>query len=201
MVKSVCSVPICDRAARTRGWCHAHYIRWHQTGDVQPDVPLRRHVRGGPVAQFAAYVDKGGPIPAGRPDLGPCWIWTRNLSSGGRGYISLSTGAEAPAYRWAYEHFVGPIPAGLEPDHLCRNRACVNYESHLELVTHRVNTLRGESPPARFARRTACSKSHEFTPENTFVRADGSRGCRTCDRERSRLNYLRRKAARHLDPV
>ena len=41
-----CEVPGCDRRARTRGWCHGHYLRWSRTGDFQADVPLRRSSRG-----------------------------------------------------------------------------------------------------------------------------------------------------------
>jgi hypothetical protein len=151
--------------------------------------------KGAPDAQWAAHVDRNGPIPDARPELGPCWIWGGKLSANGYGYVSFDN-HQVLAHRWAYGRFVGPIPEGLEPDHLCRNPSCVNYERHLELVTHQVNVLRGESPPARFARRSACSKGHEYTPENTFTRPDKSRGCRTCDRARSRQNHQRRKARR-----
>jgi hypothetical protein len=193
MAPDVCSVPSCPRPVEDREWCHAHYMRWYTTGDVRADVPLQRHIRSGPDVQFATYVDRDGPVPEARPELGPCWLWTGKLSDAGYGYMN-SAGREMPAHRWAYKRFVGPVSKGLDIDHLCRNPPCVNYEGHLELVTHRVNVLRGESPPARFARRTACSKGHPFTPENTFARADNSRGCRTCDRARSRQSYLRRKS-------
>jgi hypothetical protein len=187
-----CSVALCERSAASRGWCHAHYMRWYETGDVRADEPLTRYVRGAE-SQFRTYTDEAGPTPANRPDLGPCWVWTGRTTSLGYGYLREG-GREVPAHRWAYEHFIGPIPDGLEPDHLCRNRACVNYARHLELVTHQINTLRGESPPAQFARREACKAGHRFTPENTFARSDGGRGCRTCDRARSRASYLKRKA-------
>jgi hypothetical protein len=38
----------------------------------------------------------------------------------------------------------GPIPEGLQLDHLCRNRACVNPD-HVQPVTNAVNTQRGKS--------------------------------------------------------
>ena len=167
-------------------------MRWYETGDARPDVPLKGYIRG-PEAQFAAYVDKDGPVPECRPELGPCWVWEKRLSKNGYAYLSVD-GRKTQAHRWAYEHFVGAVPDGLEPDHLCRNTGCVNYERHLELVTHQTNTLRGESPPAQYARRDACSKGHDFSAENTFRRGGGARGCRICDRARSRQSYLKRKA-------
>lgn len=188
-----CEVPSCDRPSESRSLCHAHYMRWYETGDVRPDEPLKRYLRG-PEAQFAEYVDHDGPVPAVRPDLGPCWLWTSRVSKAGYGVMSLE-GRQIYAHRWAYERFVGPMPKALELDHLCRNPGCVNY-GHLEVVTHQVNTLRGESPPAQFARRDSCSKGHRYTPENTFTRPDKSRGCRICDRARSREGYLKRKARR-----
>jgi hypothetical protein len=192
MPSETCAVRACPRASWSRGWCRAHYMRWYATGDIREDEPLKHYARGAE-AQFAKYVNREGPIPTTRPELGPCWSWTGRTNK--LGYAIVSTnGRMQYAHRWAYERFVGPVPEGFEPDHLCRNPGCVNYERHLEVVTHRVNTLRGESPPARFARRDACSKGHRYTPENTFIRRDNSRGCRTCDRARSRQSYLKRKA-------
>lgn len=167
-------------------------MRWYTTGDVRAEDPLVRRIQGA-AAQFEAYANRAGTVPANRPDLGPCWTWTGCMRNG-YGLMS-SSGRSTLAHTWSYEHFVAPIAPGLEPDHLCRNTSCVN-PSHLEPVTHRENTLRGESPPAKFARRTACSKGHEFTQENTFTRPDKSRGCRTCDRARSRAAYQKRRARR-----
>src|SRR5215216_2856913 len=125
MPSDSCSIPSCVRPAKTRTWCQAHYMRWYLTGDVQADVPLRRYIQGGPDAQFAAYVDRDGPIPVARPDLGPCWIWTGTCSATGYGYMTVAD-RDVPAHRWAYEHFVVPVPVDYDIDHLCRNPACVN---------------------------------------------------------------------------
>ena len=102
-------------------------------------------------ARFWAKVNQNGPVPAHRPDLGPCWQWTAALDREGYGRFHW-LGQNGLAHRIAYEMLIGPMPAGLEPDHLCRNRACVN-PLHIEPVTHRENTLRGNSPVAINARR------------------------------------------------
>jgi hypothetical protein len=115
-----------------------------------------------------------------------CWLWTGDLD--GRGYGSFFDGERTrKAYRWGYEFFMGPIPEGMELDHLCRVPACVNPD-HLEPVTHAENMRR--SAPATSA---YCVHGHEFTPENTHVNAKGHRGCRACWRERKRKETERRK--------
>jgi hypothetical protein len=78
----------------------------------------------------------------------PCWDWTGYKDEKGYGRI-YKEGLNKYAHRYAYEHFVGPIPDNLEIDHLCRRRCCVNPE-HLEAVTHRVNVARGTSPSAKY---------------------------------------------------
>ena len=79
-----------------------------------------------------------------------------------------------------YETFVGPIPPHAQLDHLCRVRACCNPD-HVEPVTPRENTLRGQGIGAINAVKTHCVNGHEFTPENTYIRPDdGGRSCRKC---------------------
>lgn len=106
-----------------------------------------------------------------------CWLWIGAISSTGYGNFWLS-GRYISAHRASYEYAVGPIPDGLHIDHLCRVRQCVN-PSHLEPVTQRENTLRGETLPAANARKTHCLRDHPFTPENTYVSSAG-RSCLTC---------------------
>lgn len=108
------------------------------------------------VDRFWAKVDRRGPDE--------CWPWVgkRNEAYG----RFMVDGQFRPAHRVSYELLRGPIPAGLQIDHLCRNPRCVN-PAHLEPVTQRENGLRGMSVPARNARKTHCKWGHEFTPENT----------------------------------
>ena len=111
-----------------------------------------------------------------------CWVWTGHLR---RGYGTLmQDGHDGYAHRFAYESFVGPIPEGLQIDHLCRNRACVN-PAHMEPVTLRENILRGESSAAKNARKTHCKRGHPLSGENLY-RFGGSRSCRECQQRRVR---------------
>lgn len=112
-----------------------------------------------------------------------CWIWTGSTDHNGYGQVRRNTVLRL-AHRWVYELFVGPVPEGLDLDHLCRVRACCRPD-HLEPVTRRVNILRGDIPRLnrlRAVNRTHCKNGHEFTEENTHVNAEGHRVCRACNR-------------------
>lgn len=98
-----------------------------------------------------------------------CWLWTGSTNMKGYGCF-----LGRQSHRWAYEFCVGPIPDGLEIDHLCRTRNCQNPD-HMEAVTHTVNIQRGA------ACITHCIHGHEYTAENTYHNPrDGGRVCRIC---------------------
>lgn len=108
---------------------------------------------------------------------GACRVWTGSTTGFGYGHIAID-GRNRMTHRVAYELLVGPIPEGLELDHLCRNRSCWN-PSHLEPVTHAENVLRGTAPAAQNARKTHCPKGHPYDEANTIYRKWGRR-CRAC---------------------
>ncbi|MFE6683954.1 HNH endonuclease signature motif containing protein [Streptomyces sp. NPDC057729] len=122
-----------------------------------------------------------GPISLHRQAPGRCWTWTAGLNNRGYGGFKAN-GAVIGAHRWSYEQLLGEIPAGLELDHLCRNRACVRPD-HTEPVTHRVNTLRSTAPTARNARATHCPHGHPYNDANTYRTPAGYRRCRACRRK------------------
>ena len=123
-----------------------------------------------------------------------CWEWPFGTDGAGYGRVRQG-GRYTPAHRIAYEVFVGPVPDGLEIDHLCRVRGCFRWD-HLEAVPHRVNVLRGEGPAAVNARKAECPRGHPLAGENLIVRADGRRNCRTCRRVANRAAKRAWKARR-----
>ncbi len=98
--------------------------------------PVRAHLR---VSPYERFISKVKVPPTTDVD---CWEWTGCITNAGYGQFRLSTTVRILSHRFAYEYHVGPIPAGLQLDHLCRNRACVSPH-HLEPVTARENTARG----------------------------------------------------------
>ncbi|MFE5301833.1 HNH endonuclease signature motif containing protein [Streptomyces sp. NPDC056632] len=122
-----------------------------------------------------------------------CWLWSGTLTKDGCG--SFRFGLTNAAHRASYLLFVGPIPEGLQVDHVCHNwdetcaggdtcrhRRCVN-PAHLEAVTKRDNVLRGKTIAAIAAAKTHCPEGHPYDEANTIFRnSDGARVCRACRR-------------------
>ena len=104
-----------------------------------------------------------------------CWVWRGSIDSGGYGRVwgggsrKDGTGRLVPAHRWSYEALVGIVPLGLQSDHLCRNRACVN-PAHIEPVTNRENVLRGNTYASGAINRskTHCPQDHPYNEANTY---------------------------------
>jgi hypothetical protein len=120
-----------------------------------------------------------------------CWLWKGKALKVGYGQLRRN-GREILAHRYAYEMAYGAIPEGLQIDHLCRNRLCVN-PAHLEAVSQAENIRRGA---ARRLRKTHCKRGHPRTPE-TIV---GNGDCLLCQRQRNRLAWRRKHRGTEADP-
>ncbi len=111
-----------------------------------------------------------------------CWQWLdlQNYAGYGRFWFN---GKMLRAHKFSYNLFIGEVPEGLELDHLCRNRLCVNPE-HLEAVAHQANSSRGEVGAWERAK-THCPRGHPYDEKNTYLEGM-KRKCRTCMRLRQR---------------
>jgi hypothetical protein len=136
---------------------------------------------------------------------GDCWTWRSTVTRYGYAqfYTSKWYGSETKSllgHRVSYFLLHGELPEGLDLDHLCRNRRCVNPH-HLEAVTRSINVLRGLIPEikrAYFKSITKCHNGHEFTPENTRLQNNKGymvRECLACKRARSEASRQQRKEA------
>ena len=157
---NTCSVEKCSKPVRARGVCGMHYERWRAHGHMEDPVKP-------PAERFWAFVDK----------TDTCWLWTGyKLVGYGRFNVDVSRKAKTrnvKAHRWAWEDANGPIPEGLQLDHLCRTPACVRPD-HLEPVTHAENQRR------KALTVTHCPQGHAYDEANTYVRSSGKRQCKAC---------------------
>lgn len=116
---------------------------------------------------------------------GDCLVWTGTKSNYGYGRFSALGRHQVQAHNFMWLSICRfEIPEGMELDHLCRNRSCVN-PAHLEPVTHLENMRRGviqERYKEWVATITHCPKGHEYTESNTYRGPSGKRACRECSR-------------------
>lgn len=188
MTGETCSREDCAKPSYCKGLCTLHYQQ------------MRRGYFGPPVSglpfeeRFWRKVDKEGPVPDYRPDLGSCWVWTGGKTNSGYGKVDLPTRL---THRVAYELLVGPIPEGFQIDHLCRNRMCCN-PTHLEPVTPQENSRRSRSVSGLNAAKTECDKGHPLSGSNLRIygmntTAPGKRACKQCGVDRSRAYRARQR--------
>lgn len=216
----ICVVDGCDRPFHCRGYCRKHYSRVQRTGDAGPagarpvahleecsvqgcfGIVGIKGARGYCTKHYQMFLKTGDPCGTTAPPVedrffakvepsGICWDWTAAKDEDGYGLFITDTSTRS--HRWAYEFLVGPIPEGMELDHLCRNRGCCNPD-HLEPVEPIENWRRGFSLQAINSRKAECKHGHPFDQFNTYRRPNGGRVCRTCTAV-SRRKYERKMAA------
>lgn len=194
-VVPTCSVEGCERTSRTWGLCPMHYQRKRNSGDAG-EAAERYTPDGMPLLErWWAKVNKDGPLPLYAPFLGPCWCWLGKPNDLGYGSIQVDH-RSLPAYRVGYELLVGPIPAGLVLDHLCRVPICVR-PAHLEPVTPGENALRGYGVMAQQARKIKCVNGHPLVgPDAQLYDDPRGRICIPCHNATQRAMYWKRKAER-----
>lgn len=185
----ICTVPGCSRRILCRGCCQSHWYRLNKYGDPLAGPPYKpKTLYASESDRFWSRVDKSAP--------NGCWVWTAGKISAGYGTISFG-GRDRRTHCVAWEFQHGPVPDGLELDHLCRNRACCN-PAHLEPVTHRENLRRGPTLSGINAAKTHCIRGHKLSGSNLFVNKKGHRVCRACKafkmREYNRIAAERRRA-------
>lgn len=183
----ICEIEGCGRPVKGRLWCTTHYERWRQHGD--PLAVLSNYGKS-PEERYLLWTDKNGPVPDHRPDLGPCWLWTGHVDTNGYGIIKVD-GKNRKVHRWSYEHHVGPIPPGLDPDHLCRVEAC-SRPTHLEPVTPGENQRRGLNGELK----THCRNGHPYTAENVKLNTYGKRHCIICTAAAQKRHRDKKRAER-----
>lgn len=171
-----CSMIGCVGRPKARGLCGKHYQSEKVAGRLDSHRGPRRV---GPMDR--RLLDDRRITESG------CWEFTGEVAWNGYGMLS-EQGRRRVTHRIAYELWVGPIPEGLQLDHLCRNRACFNPD-HLEPVTRQENIRRGVGIPVINAAKTHCPKGHPYNEANTRVTKLNQRKCRECDRERHHRYY------------
>jgi len=123
-----------------------------------------------------------------------CWNWVSNISYNGYGTFYYNKKLQY-SHRLSYESIKGKIPKGLQIDHLCRNRKCVNPD-HLEVVTQKENCRRGLAGINQTTK-THCPQGHEYSEENTYIAPRKNRSpdrhCRICTQIRKHQFNQRKK--------
>lgn len=128
-----------------------------------------------------------------------CWNWTGEINDKGYGRHYFQ-GKNWSAHRFVYEQLVGSIPRGLQLDHLCFNRRCVNPK-HLEPVTSSENIRRAHRK--KISENPHCKYGHSY-PENLWLRVYKGkeiRECRECRRQSLRRFRARQAMASPFQKV
>lgn len=123
----------CGNPIYKRTICRKHYRRWLRDPNVER--PSQRT----PEQRFWMKVNKNGPIPGHKPELGQCWLWTASVNKKtGYGQFARKHGQMVDAHRFSYEIANGEIPKGYDIHHRCDVRRCCRPE-HLQALTRSQN--------------------------------------------------------------
>jgi hypothetical protein len=158
-------------------------------------MDIRPHLVKSPIERFMALV---------KVNPGGCWDWQGSKSKDGYGQFILDgrrsvRRVRISPYRFMWEYCNGPMPEGLEPDHLCNNRKCCN-PAHIEPVTHAENQrrsyIRGRKRMRTRPRPTHCPYGHDYAVHGR-VNSQNGIICVVCDRRRC-AEYQARKRMKQL---
>lgn len=180
----ICDIENCSNATRTPGQalCGKHYRRKQRHGDPNINLLPKDNRPAHERWKDSYTVD----------EQSGCWNWTGPKERpDGYGFITNGAGSKNRymAHRFVWVQSGGVLEDGMDLDHLCFNKGCVNPE-HLEQVSHLENVRRGGVNGSNYLK-TYCDHGHEFTPENTYTRSNGWRQCRACARRLMRQGKYR----------
>ena len=168
-----CSIDKCSKPRHGKWRCSKHEkdYRLQKYGIEKKSRPLELN-------EYPKYIENWVDKTS---NSAGCWLWKGYKNKHGYGIWTRGGGF---SHRRIYEYLIGEIPEGLQLDHLCRNPPCCNPQ-HLEPVTAYENQYRS---PISFvtlnSKKTHCPQGHEYNEENTYIRPNGHRKCKACNRER-----------------
>lgn len=133
MTQRTCLIDGCEKPAKGRGWCGMHYARWRKHGDTHT-VHKNSGKRG------RRHKDLDAHILSMTERVGSCLMWQGAITNNGYGVLHTEIDGQRYhyAHRVSYRVFTGEIPEGMQIDHMCHNRACVE-PTHLRLATNAQN--------------------------------------------------------------